>query len=62
MLEAKVGTFAEVAFLEAVADRSFELVDLTRADVARVAGLVAQYDDLPLGTLQQAQGPNTTPG
>jgi len=49
MLEAKVGTFAEVAFLEAAADGSFELVDLTRADVARVAELVAQYDDLPLG-------------
>ena len=27
MLEAKVGTFAEVALLEAVADESFELVD-----------------------------------
>lgn len=32
MLEAKVGTFAEVAFLETVVDGSFELVDLTRAD------------------------------
>lgn len=50
MLEAKVGTFAEVAFLESVADGSFELVDLTPSDVARVAELVARYDDLPLGT------------
>jgi len=44
-----VGTFAEVAFLEAVAGGSFELVDLTRSDVGRVAELVDRYDDLPLG-------------
>lgn len=50
MLEAKVGTFAEVAFLESVADGSFELVDLTRSDAVRIAELVARYDDLPLGT------------
>lgn len=50
MLEAKVGTFAEVAFLDSVASGSFELVDLTQSDVARVAELVARYDDLPLGT------------
>jgi predicted nucleic acid-binding protein len=50
MLEAKVGTFAEVAFLESVADGSFELVNLTTADAARMAGLVERYDDLPLGT------------
>lgn len=50
MLEAKVGTFAEVAFLESVADGSFELVNLTTADAARMAGPVERYDDLPLGT------------
>lgn len=50
MLEAKVGTFAEVAFLESVADGSFELVNLATADAARMAGLVERYDDLPLGT------------
>ena len=50
MLEAKVGTFAEVAFLESVTDGSFELVNLTTADAARMAGLVERYDDLPLGT------------
>lgn len=50
MLEAKVGTFAEVAFLDSVANGSFELVNLTRSDTARIAELVARYDDLPLGT------------
>ena len=35
MLETKVGTFAEVAFLESVANGSFDLIDLTRPDVAR---------------------------
>jgi len=50
MLEAKVGTFAEVAFLESVANGSFELVALTQSDAARIAELVARYDDLPLGT------------
>jgi len=34
MLEMKVGTFAEVAFLESVANGSFDLVDLTRSDCA----------------------------
>ncbi|MFT4163639.1 MAG: PIN domain-containing protein [Microlunatus sp.] len=50
MLEAKIGTFAEVAFLESVATGSFELVSLTAPDVARMRELVARYDDLPLGT------------
>ena len=34
LLETRVGTFAEVAFLEAVASGSFELVSLTSEDVA----------------------------
>ncbi|GAA1501576.1 type II toxin-antitoxin system VapC family toxin [Nocardioides humi] len=50
MLEVKVGTFAEVAFLDSVANGSFELVALTQSDIARVAELVSRYDDLPLGT------------
>ncbi|QWF21795.1 PIN domain-containing protein [Nocardioides sp. LMS-CY] len=45
MLEAKVGTF-----VDSVANGSFELVNLTRSDTARIAELVARYDDLPLGT------------
>ncbi|OBG87387.1 hypothetical protein A5699_19005 [Mycobacterium sp. E802] len=50
MLETKLGTFAEVAFLKSVANRTFELISLTQADVTRVAELVARYDNLPLGT------------
>lgn len=50
LLQTKVGTFAEVALLEAVATGSFELVNLTSDDVARVAELVSRYEDLPLGT------------
>jgi predicted nucleic acid-binding protein len=37
VLESKVGTFAEVAFLESVASGSFELVNLAQADAARIA-------------------------
>jgi len=51
-LEAEVGTFAEVAFLESVANGSFDLIDLTRPDAARIAELVDRYGDLPLGTSQ----------
>jgi predicted nucleic acid-binding protein len=47
MLESKVGTFAEVAFLESVASGSFELVNLAQSDAARIAELVARHDDLP---------------
>jgi predicted nucleic acid-binding protein len=50
MLEAKLGAFAEVAFLEALANGDFELIDLTRTDLSRMAELVGRYDDLPLGT------------
>jgi len=50
LLETKVGTFAEVAFLEAVASGNLEMVSLSADDVARVAELVDRYDDLPLGT------------
>ena len=50
LLESKLGTSAEVAFLEAVANGSFEMVSLTQEDVARVSELVDRYDDLPLGT------------
>jgi len=50
LLETRIGTFAEVAFLKAVANGSFELVSLTNDDVARVAELVSRYEDLPLGT------------
>lgn len=38
------------SLLESVASGSFELVNLTQSDAARIAELVARYDDLPLGT------------
>jgi predicted nucleic acid-binding protein len=50
LLETKVGTFAEVAFLEALAYGDFELVDLLSEDLARMAELVDRYKNLPLGT------------
>lgn len=50
LLETKVGTFAEVAFLQALANGDLELVDLLPEDLDRMAELVGRYDDLPLGT------------
>ena len=50
MLATKLGTSAEVAFLESVVTGNFELVGLTSPDVTRVADLVVRYNDLPLGT------------
>jgi hypothetical protein len=40
----------EATFLEALGDGELELVDLTPADLSRMAVLVRQYADLPLGT------------
>ena len=42
------------AFLRSIADGDFEAVDLTRADYARMADLVDQYADLPLGAANAA--------
>lgn len=50
MLEALVSPRDEASFLRSVADGDFELVDLTVRDYARMAELVEQYDDFPLGT------------
>lgn len=50
MLQTKVGAFAEAAFLQAIGDGDLELVDLKAEDCTRMAELVLQYDDLPLGT------------
>ena len=55
LLETRVGTFAEVAFLEAVANGSFELVSLTNDDVARVAELVSRYEELPSGNQRRVR-------
>lgn len=50
LLEQRVGPRVEAAFLQAVADGDFEPVPLVAEDFTRMAQLVVQYDDLPLGT------------
>lgn len=44
------GPTEEARFLASVADGDFETVDLTFSDYQRMAELVRQYDDFPLGT------------
>jgi len=43
------GPAVEAAFLDAVADGTFQLVDLTAKDVERMAELVRQFSSFPLG-------------
>lgn len=50
MLATWVSTDVEAQFLDAVATGDFEIVDLLPEDFVRMAELVRQYDDLPLGT------------
>lgn len=50
-LESRVGPHAESAFLRAVLDGEFKLIELTRADLARMAELVECYADFPLGAV-----------
>lgn len=50
MLNALGGPVSESAFLRSVSDGDFVLVDVTGEDDARMADLVEQYDDFPLGT------------
>lgn len=50
ILEKLGGTRAETAFLRALGQRDFTAADLTPTDYSRMAELVEQYDDLPLGT------------
>ena len=50
MLAAWVSTEVEAKFLDAVAAEDFQVVNLTSADFVRMAELVRDYDDLPLGT------------
>jgi predicted nucleic acid-binding protein len=49
LIERSRGPRDEAAFLESLADGSFAGVDLAVADYARMAELVRQYRDLPLG-------------
>lgn len=41
-------------FLRSLADGDFECVDMSPADFRRMAELVEQYEDLPLGTTDAA--------
>lgn len=43
------GPPVEAAFLDAIADQTFTLVDLTTPDVERVAELVRRFASFPLG-------------
>ncbi len=50
LIAREAGARVEAAFLQSLADGDFEPVDLTRADYTRMAELVEQYANLPLGT------------
>lgn len=50
LLAAKAGAHIEAAFLRSVAAGDFIPVELLPEDYARMARLVEQYADLPLGT------------
>lgn len=41
----------EAAFLDAVASGAFDLIPITSGDAARMADLVRQYADFPLGAV-----------
>lgn len=51
LLERERGTDAEASFLEAIARGELELMAVTASDVQRMAELVRQYADLPLGAV-----------
>lgn len=50
LLAREAGPRLESLFLRSLADGDFSAVDLTAADYARMADLVATYGSLPLGT------------
>lgn len=54
LLAAKAGPQAEATFLRSLAGGDFVVEALTRDDYARMADLVEQYGDLPLGTTDAA--------
>lgn len=51
LLERRRGTRAELAFLADLRAGQYTLVESMAADLARIAELVEQYDNLPLGTV-----------
>jgi hypothetical protein len=50
LLAREGGATVEAAFLRSLADGDFAAVELTRIDYVRMAELVGQYANLPLGT------------
>lgn len=50
MIESLGDSSREALFLRAIAQGDFQTIDLTTADYERMAELVEQYADLPLGT------------
>ena len=54
LLESRAGSEAEATFLDSVASGELDLVELTDEDVRRMAGLVRQYSDFPLGAVDAA--------
>ncbi|HWL35982.1 MAG TPA: PIN domain-containing protein [Frankiaceae bacterium] len=54
LLAREAGPSVESLFLRSAADGDFEPVDLTVEDYGRMADLVEEYADLPLGTTDAA--------
>jgi predicted nucleic acid-binding protein len=54
LLQLRIGTAAEHAFVRAVADGEFVLENLEADDVARAADVMEQYADFPLGFVDSA--------
>ncbi|MER7455027.1 PIN domain-containing protein [Nocardia beijingensis] len=53
-VETRVGPAAEATFLESIANEEICLVDLTSADLLRMAELIRKYADFPLGAVDAA--------
>lgn len=49
LLQTRISTLAEVAFVRAIADEEFVVEPLDGADVTRADALMRRYLDLPLG-------------
>ena len=49
LLQTRIGTAAEIAFVRAVADGEFTIEALEPDDFTRIAALMDKYADLPLG-------------
>jgi predicted nucleic acid-binding protein len=54
LLQTRIGSAAEQAFIQAVADGEFIIEPLEQEDIARAAELLREYADLPLGFVDAA--------